>query len=474
MINIFSKNEIIMRYRKGESQRKISENLKVSRITVKKYISEYEELLKKLDKETNDAKIALIQNEMCSKPKRKKFKHASSKFSGELEQRFNELIEIDRQRDLVLGVNKQKLTSTLLRDTLVAEGFDISLSTINNKFKEYKNRNPECYIKQVYDYGVRAEYDFHQFKVYVAGEIITMHMATISLNNSNHVYPILYRNENQKTVLDSIIKFINHCNGVTKTIVFDNMSTVVKRFLIDNQKQYTDEIIKLSTYYGFEIITCNARSGNEKGHVENSGKVFRKKYYSLKYKFDSMEELYEYHEQMIAKHNKSNEKAFELEKQYLSSKPTHDYIIHEVKEYKVNSYSLINVQNNYYSVPDNLINKKVTINIIKDKLYIYCNEIFICDHKILKGIKEYRMNIMHYLPTFLKKPGALANSLTMKQAPEELKRVFKEDYNMNTKKFIESLLNPTTYIDDDIHSSILDVSKSQLNSISNIFNQGEK
>lgn len=473
MINIFKKNEVINRYRNGDSKLSISKGLGISRTTIIKYINEYEELLKKLDKETNDAKIALIQNEMCSKPKRKKSKHASSKFSGDLEQRFNELVEIDKQRDISLGVNKQKLTSTLLRDTLVAEGFDISLSTINTKFREYKNKNPECYIKQDYDYGVRTEYDFHQFKVRIAGEIITMHMATMSLNNSNYVYPILYRNENQKTVLDSIIKFINHCNGVTRTIVFDNMSTVVKRFLIDNKKQYTDEIIKLSTYYGFEIITCNARSGNEKGHVENSGKVFRKKYYSLKYEFDSIDELYEYHDQMIKKHNNATSKKFEIEKQYLSSKPTRDYIIHDIKEYKVNSYSLINVQNNYYSVPDNLINKKVTINIIKDKLYIYCNEILICDHKLLKGIKEYRMNIMHYLPTFLKKPGALANSLTMKQAPEELKRLFKEDYNMNVKKFIESLLNPITYIDDDIHTAILDVSKNQLNSISNIFNQGE-
>ena len=34
-------------------------------------------------------------------------------------------------------------------------------------------------------------------------------------------------------------------------------------------------LIKLSNYYGFKIMTTNPRSGNEKGHVETSGKIAR-------------------------------------------------------------------------------------------------------------------------------------------------------------------------------------------------------
>lgn len=54
------------------------------------------------------------------------------------------------------------------------------------------------------------------------------HQVTISLPKSNYVFGLLYKNENIKTVLDSIIRFINHCDGVFEEMVFDNMSTVVK------------------------------------------------------------------------------------------------------------------------------------------------------------------------------------------------------------------------------------------------------
>lgn len=83
-------------------------------------------------------------------------------------------------------------------------------------------------------------------------------------------------------------------------MVFDNMSTVVKRIIKPNDKEFTDDIIKLSTYYGFKINTCNIKAGNEKGHVENSGKLVRKELFSLNYEFESEEALYDYYNKKLA------------------------------------------------------------------------------------------------------------------------------------------------------------------------------
>lgn len=114
--------------------------------------------------------------------------------------------------------------------------------------------------------------------------------------------------------MDSIIRFINHCNGVFEEMVFDNMSTVVKRIIKPNDKEFTDDIIKLSTYYGFKITTCTPRTGNEKGHVENSGKLVRKELFSLNYEFESEEALYSYYSKELAKYNEKALKEFEIEK----------------------------------------------------------------------------------------------------------------------------------------------------------------
>ena len=43
-------------------------------------------------------------------------------FSGEFEHRFYELLKQDEEKDLLLGLNKQKLTASLLHRKLRSEG----------------------------------------------------------------------------------------------------------------------------------------------------------------------------------------------------------------------------------------------------------------------------------------------------------------------------------------------------------------
>ena len=76
----------------------------------------------------------------------------------------------------------------------------------------------------------------------------------------------------KKNFLDSLIAFFEEIEGVPKTVVFDNMRNVVSKFVYGGAKEYTEDILKISNYYGFKIVTTNPRRGNEKGHVEQGGK----------------------------------------------------------------------------------------------------------------------------------------------------------------------------------------------------------
>lgn len=79
---------------------------------------------------------------------------------------------------------------------------------------------------------------------------------------------------------------------------------------------------------------------------------------------------------------------------------------------------------------------------------------------------------MHYLNTFISKPGAIKHSAALKQAPEAIRKAFYEDYSMDPKKFIEYLFGKEFKSREDT-TSIEEVSSNQLNDISNIFGQGE-
>lgn len=467
MVNILDKNEIITRYRNGQSIKAIARETGLSRNTVRSYVRQYDVLNVALQTETDSDKIAAVQNIICSAPVSKPHNIGRKKFTPEVEQRFHELIDISERRDSILGNNKQRLTRTHLWRVLQSEGYDIGVTTIKQEYRKYLNKNKECFIRQNYPYGLRAEFDFHQVKLKVGGQVYTYHQTTISCPASNHIFGLLYRNETQKTVIDSIVRFINHCGGVFEEMVFDNMSSVVKRFISRGEKQYTEEILKLSSYYGFRIVTCNPRKGNEKGHVENSGKFTRAELFSLKYEFDTEEALFDYYYSEIEKLNVDNYEKWTEEKNALGQKPLHDYLIFDITDCKVDSYALVSIEGNKYSVPDTYVGKVLTAHIFTDRIVIYDNTIKICSHKKIKGSQEYSIDITHYINTFLKKPGALRNSVALQQSPE-LKRIFDKKYSTEPKKFIEEILIQK---DNKENQSIELISSNQLKAISKAFNQ---
>ncbi len=472
MICILDKNEILNRYRRKESIRSIAKSMNISRNTVRTYVREFDKNMKLLETTTEEDQIVIIQNEISKAPKRKSRTTKKTKFNPDVEKAFMDIIKISEERDKLLGNNKQTLTAKTIHKTLILQGHNISESSVRIYYNKYLDSHKECFIRQEYEYGERAEYDFHQIKVSIGGNVETYHEATISVPASNHIYALLYKDETKQTVMDSLVQFFSHANGVFKEMVFDNMSTVVKRFILKGEKQYTDEIMQLSNYYGFNIVTCNPRSGNEKGHVESSGKVIRREFFSLTYKFNSEEEFFKYFNQKLEEHNKASDDKWQEEKKHLLRKPIQDYVICKCVNVKVNSYSTVSIENNFYSVPDKYVGKHLTAHIFKDNIIIYNNSLEVAKHKKEKGFKKYCIDIMHYLNTFISKPGAIKHSAALKQAPEAIRKAFYEDYSIDPKKFIEFLFGKELKSDENT-ASIEEVSSNQLNDISNIFGQGE-
>ena len=103
------------------------------------------------------------------------------------------------------------------------------------------------------------------------------------------------------------------------------MKPVVATYGSKKRKKYTEEIIKFAAYYGFNINTTNARKGNEKGHVENGGKLIRKELFALNYEFENEEALFAYVADTLEEANRPILSAFDEETNHLKPLPIHDY-----------------------------------------------------------------------------------------------------------------------------------------------------
>ena len=484
MVNVMDKNQIISMHKQGESIKSISKKLGIARNTVRRYTREHDLLMEQLSQENDKAQIALIQETICSKPVRKISSKKKNALTPEVEQRIKEMIQIDEERNKKLGPNKQQLTAAHIYRKLKGEGFTASESTIRAYYRKLKDKTKECFIKQHYEYGQVAQYDFHQVKVVIDEKLRIYHQANFSLPKSNIKFSMLFRNENMESFITSLVQAFMFCGGVVRKIVFDNMSTAVKRFCFKTgkEKEYTDDLIKVSNYYGFAIETCNPRRGNEKGHVETGGKEIRRNLFCLKYEFDSEEELFDYFEKELKKYNQPFLEEFKKEQEHLLSLPVHPYELGRLQYSKVNKLSLISVDGNFYSVPDCYVEKRVLCNVYSNQLMVYDDKNnLIAQHAKKDGKGEYSINILHYIDTLLKKPKALPNSYALKQAPEFLQSIFNQYFSTNPKEFLLFLKNIESFdelskygfknaeikeiINNDFGNGLSDIDKVSLNQL---------
>ncbi|TLG70283.1 Mu transposase domain-containing protein [Culicoidibacter larvae] len=275
-------------------------------------------------------------------------------------------------------------------------------------------------------------------------------LAVFSSPATSYRWARLYENANQTVFIDAHVQFFNHIGGVYKNVVYDNMRNVVSRFITKRKKVLNDELIKLSIFYGFTPVVTNPYRGNEKGHVENSVKTIRSKAFTTKYTFESLNEAQAHLEIVLEKMNEQTN--IQEEQQYL--KPvidTYEYCTYQ--KLRVSKYSFIQLDNNFYSVPEYLVYKIVTVKKYLNFISILHANTEVCRHTIKTGFGEYSLDINHYLKTLIQKPGALPNSAALDSIPK-LKRVYQMYYEGRERTFLSHLL---TYKDFELDKLIAEL-----------------
>ena len=433
MKNLLDISAMLKLKEKGFSNRAIAKTLGVDKKTVNKYWNQYKDNLQKLGKTIDEKEILEIQEDIVSAPKYNSENRIKRKVTPEFINALEKILKDEEKKYTALGTNKQALTKQQIYELLKAQGFEASYSTVVLEIKKIKNCGKECFIRQDYDYGDRLEYDFGEVKLVIDGITKKYYIAVLSSPASNFRWCYLYDNCKKDIFLDSHVRFFKMIGGVWKEVVYDNMRNVVSKFLGKNEKELNEDLVKMSIYYGFEINVTNAFSGNEKGHVEGSVKYLRNKIFAENYEFPSEEVAIEYMESQLKKLNE-NSKIEEEKKKLKATKPPLE--LAEIRKSSVNKYSFIQIENNFYSVPEYLVGLTVTSKIYYNKILVYSNNEFVCEHKRIDGSKKISANIRHYLKTLTFKPGALRNSYILKSNPK-LKSIFDKYYTNNPKKFID-------------------------------------
>jgi len=436
---------IIGHFRQGKSARQLAKELNISRNTVMKYIKEYKSDV--LGRGQNYREKLPIEG-VVKKPTYNSV-HRSKRA---LNKTVRDIIEVHLAQNIVKkknGKHKQQMLGKDIHQSLLEQGHQIGYTTVCRYIRQVKQKSAEVYIRQHYSPGQAVEFDWGIVKITIEGKDKTMMLAVFTSSYSNHRWARLFYRQDMSSFLHSHACYFAYTKAVPQEMVYDNMRVAVRKFSMRNSdKLPTEDLLKLSVYYQFDYRFCNARRGNEKGHVERSVDYIRRKAFAAVDDFESLEaankHLLEKCEQLnkgvIKDQTQRIEELFTEELKYMRTAPS-PYDAAELRNLKVDKYSCIKVDTNYYSVPEGWVNTFINVKVYPDLIEIYNNHnMLIASHERRNTRFKYYLSLDHYLKTLRTKPGALLGSLTLHQADQALKDIFNTHYKQRHKDFIELLL----------------------------------
>lgn len=320
------------------------------------------------------------------------------------------LCETDRKTRIFKGVSKlepyketidykletYQCSAVALYNLIKDKGYTGSQSLVTKYVKEKKEDFlKKATIRVETTPGLQGQVDWKESLSLISrhGEKYTVNIFLFILSYSKYKYIELTINRTQPTLFRCMINCFKALGGVPEEIWFDNMKTVVYEHDINTNKvKFNARFYEFSKNMMFTPIACKNFRPCTKGRVENLAKIMdRLKAYNEEFEdFDDLEKIvkdlnYKLNNLEISQATGQYPAVLfeEKEKEYLSKVNLTQFDYSSSRQVrKVSNESMINVNNNKYSVPVEYLGELVEIQITDNQLYIYYNDELIRQHKL--------------------------------------------------------------------------------------------
>ena len=239
-----------------------------------------------------------------------------------------------------------------------------------------------------------------------SGKEYTINIFHLVLKFSRYSYIELTLSKEQPTLFRCLINAFEYFGGVTKKIMFDNMTTVVD--VNAKPAKVNAKMLQFAKDFNFEVVKCKPRSPQTKGTNEARNKILDW-IRPFDNEFDEPTELINHINSINFKMNANICEGTGLppavlfckEKEHLNPLPQNNLTDYYCKkEVKVSEQQLVYYKGSKYSVDKSYIGKTLRLEEFSDMLLLYYKSSLIEIHQI----KENQINFMakHYVQTSIK------------------------------------------------------------------------
>jgi len=374
---------------------------------------------------------------------------------------------------------KQRYTGQKLFELIQAKGYQGSPSTLRKYVgqKRQELKRPAIFIPLQFEPGQSAQVDWGEATVMLQGKKAKVQLFVMRLCYSRRTFVMAFPTQRQEAFFTGHIEALHHFGGVPHTLIYDNLTTAVKRIMKGRNRQEQERFITFRSHYLFESRFCNPRAGHEKGGVEHGVKYVRQNYLVPLPEVEDYAELNAWlltkcladDKRQVDRQPDSIGVMWQRERPQLRPSPATDLSPCVSREVTLNRYGQVVFETNRYSVPADKAQKHLTLRAYPFYLEILNGREIIARHKRSYDRQQDILNPLHYLPLLAQRPGAFQDAKPMQQWREswpplydELLRVLKEQQSeiVAVKEFIQILQLHLDYepafIQQAIEQAILD------------------
>lgn len=191
---------------------------------------------------------------------------------------------IDEWLEADQGVHrKQRHTAKRIWERLRDEyGVDVTESTVRRLVARRREviapLARQVYLMLAFGPGDLAQVDWGEAQVWIDGVLTKVYLFCMRLGYSTAPFVMAFPNMRMECFLEGHARAVEYFGGVPRHLVYDNLSSAVKKILRGRQRELTSRFQQLAAYYLFEPEFANPAAGWEKGLVEGLVGFVRRNY----------------------------------------------------------------------------------------------------------------------------------------------------------------------------------------------------
>jgi len=304
---------------------------------------------------------------------------------------------------------------------------DKQLRTLQRHVKQWKaihGKEREVMFRQEHPLGRQGFSDFTTLKnvvITIKGKAFKHLLYHFRLASSgwSHV-KIIKGGESFTALAEGLQEALWRLGGSPQEHRTDSLSAAFKNLSNDEQNDLTTRYQQLCEYYNMTPTRNNRGVSHENGSIESAhGHVKRRIKQALLLResndFESVEAYQSWLDGVINRHNRSNAKTVDLERQHLQPLPVNKTCDYTEVCVRVTTSSTISVRRVTYSVPSRLIGEHLRIHLYDDRLecYLTTTHVLTLSRVYPVGKTERARNIdyRHVIDSLVKKPQAFRFSV---------------------------------------------------------------